>query len=504
MMPKQVLDSVDSLSIPSEPPHIGNWFSSYAYESPVLSGIDDFQDYDGSRNIDSGDGRNREKDEDLASQGNVELPIKAWRASDNISFSSVLSQPIDTTDCFSSYVPETPLLDDSDDFRVPESIDIGFNEDTTFRGCKIDINKKEEDNSAENQTNWKSNSLSSVVGLASKGLVQCTNSAADNKWVGQDVDSSDDISLASEPPDIRNWLSSYVYESPEVDTIQDFILPDHEKELDDKVYTNACSSSVEPQNLRNSLGTSFIHDNNYEHQTASKDQEADGRKNTRVSNEMSRERISQQTLHHRTVENSKCGSPRFIDLVLKESDGKHLETIFPQEANCKVSCINDHSSYEDERLSRHSILRKDSAENRSKSEDSVEPAVDVQSKNRMEMSLLSQKLSKRKAAEIFDKENHINDLGENGFISTRKSRNSQVQNRSPLPSPAAVQSPLSGVTIASNCRKHGLTRDALTETTNLHPSALETPGKWRCPQRTKPNLGPPLKQLRLEKWVRRA
>lgn len=234
------------------------------------------------------------------------------------------------------------------------------------------------------------------------------------------------------------------------------------------------------------------------------DQEADGRKNTRVSNEMSRERISQQTLHHRTVENSKCGSPRFIDLVLKESDGKHLETIFPQEANCKVSCINDHSSYEDERLCRHSILRKDSAENRSKSEDSVESAVDVQSKNRMEMSLLSQKLSKRKAAEIFDKENHINDLGENGFISTRKSRNSQVQNRSPLPSPAAVQSPLSGVTIASNCRKHGLTRDALTETTNLHPSALETPGKWRCPQRTKPNLGPPLKQLRLEKWVRRA
>lgn len=44
----------------------------------MLSGIDDFQDYDGSRNIDSGDGRNREKDEDLASQGNVELPIKVF------------------------------------------------------------------------------------------------------------------------------------------------------------------------------------------------------------------------------------------------------------------------------------------------------------------------------------------------------------------------------------------------------------------------------------------
>lgn len=235
----------------------------------------------------------------------------------------------------------------------------------------------------------------------------------------------------------------------------------------------------------------------------SKDQEADGTKNTRVSNEMSRERISQQPLYHKTTESSKCGSPRYIDMVFKESDGEHLETIFPQEANCKVSCTIDHSSCEGEKLYRHPIHRKDSAENSSKSEDSVEPADEVQSKNRMELIVLRQKLSKRKAAEI-DKENHIDDFGENGFISTRKSRNNRVQNKSPLPTPAAVQSPLSGVTVASNCYNHDLTKKVLTETTNLHPGALETTGKWRCPQRTKPNLGPPLKQLRLEKWVRRA
>lgn len=74
----------------------------------------------------------------------------------------------------------------------------------------------------------------------------------------------------SEPPDIRNWFSSYVYESPKVDTIQDSILPDHEKELDDKVCTNGYSGGEEPQNFRNSLGTPFIHDDKYEHQTASK------------------------------------------------------------------------------------------------------------------------------------------------------------------------------------------------------------------------------------------
>ncbi|KAJ8557945.1 hypothetical protein K7X08_004711 [Anisodus acutangulus] len=237
-----------------------------------------------------------------------------------------------------------------------------------------------------------------------------------------------------------------------------------------------------------------------------KDQEADGTKNTGVSHDMSPERISQRTPYYKTMQDSKSGSPRYNDMVTEDSKttGKHLETMFPEEASCKVSCIINHSNSKGEKIYRHPIHSKDSAENSSKFEDSVEPADDVQSKNSSDTSVLSQKLSKRKAEEIMDKENHINDLQENGFRSTRKGRNNQVHKESPLPRPAAVQSPLSGVTVASNCHKHGLTRKALAETTNLHPSALETTGKWRCPQRTKPNLGPPLKQLRLEQWVRRA
>nr|XP_033513407.1 uncharacterized protein LOC104101718 isoform X6 [Nicotiana tomentosiformis] len=396
-MSKQVLDSVDSRSNPSEPPNIGIWFSSYTYESPVLSGID----------------------ENVASQGDIQSPIKVGRASDNIPFSSVLSESLDTKDCFSSFVPETPGLADSDDFRVPESIDISFKEDTSTKGCKEDSISKEEDNSAENRTNGKYVSLSSGVDVASKGLVQCTNYVADNK---------------------RN-------------------------------------------------------------------QDADGTNNTRVTKEMSRERISQQTLYHKKTQNSKCGSPRYIDMVIKDSKtaGEHLETISPQEANCKVSCIINHSSCEGEKLYKHPIHRTDSEENSPKSEDCVEPAYNVQPKNSPVARVLSQKLSKREAGEITDKENNINGLGENGFRSTRKNRNSQLHNGSPLPRPSAVQSPsLSGITVASNCHKHVLTRKVLTETTNLHPSALETTGKWRCPQRTKPDLGPPLKQLRLEQWVRRA
>ncbi|KAL9433886.1 hypothetical protein AB3S75_028680 [Citrus x aurantiifolia] len=47
-------------------------------------------------------------------------------------------------------------------------------------------------------------------------------------------------------------------------------------------------------------------------------------------------------------------------------------------------------------------------------------------------------------------------------------------------------------------------RKALIETTNYQNSdALEVTGKWRCPQKGKPSLSPPLKQLRLERWIHR-
>ncbi|XP_052171358.1 uncharacterized protein LOC127787382 [Diospyros lotus] len=39
----EVLGASDSLSLPSEPPDIRNWFSSYVYQSPELNTSDDFE-----------------------------------------------------------------------------------------------------------------------------------------------------------------------------------------------------------------------------------------------------------------------------------------------------------------------------------------------------------------------------------------------------------------------------------------------------------------------------
>ncbi|KAI5010869.1 hypothetical protein ZWY2020_013006 [Hordeum vulgare] len=53
----------------------------------------------------------------------------------------------------------------------------------------------------------------------------------------------------------------------------------------------------------------------------------------------------------------------------------------------------------------------------------------------------------------------------------------------------------------------GSTRSPLSDMTNISEvagaPAQEVSGKWKCPRKGKPYVGPPMKQLRLEQWVRR-
>ncbi|GFZ01980.1 hypothetical protein Acr_15g0005890 [Actinidia rufa] len=95
---------------------------------------------------------------------------------------------------------------------------------------------------------------------------------------------------------------------------------------------------------------------------------------------------------------------------------------------------------------------------------------------------------------------------ENGFISTRSDRSARPNDGSSLK--RSGEGHFGGlrnrVTDSSVVGKEGILRKPFLETTNFrHNESLEITGKWKCPQKSKPNLGPPLKQLRLEQWVHR-
>lgn len=100
-----------------------------------------------------------------------------------------------------------------------------------------------------------------------------------------------------------------------------------------------------------------------------------------------------------------------------------------------------------------------------------------------------------------DKEN-------DGFVTTRKNSCTGANDENSWKKPGKVSLECSenrGRVPPLHCEKNAVTkRKALAEATNLQqPNAMGITGKWQCPQKRKPDVGPALKQLRLERWVRR-
>ncbi|KAH7687545.1 hypothetical protein IHE45_04G172400, partial [Dioscorea alata] len=104
-------------------------------------------------------------------------------------------------------------------------------------------------------------------------------------------------------------------------------------------------------------------------------------------------------------------------------------------------------------------------------------------------------------------------LGTNGFMSTKKSRNSGTDDgafHTKLTSTMNCnnhEKQTGAKTLQENDQTKSGKRNALMDKTNVFEGEADTvpeiPGKWQCPRRNKPYMGPPLKQLRMEQWFHR-
>ncbi|GMH22790.1 hypothetical protein Nepgr_024633 [Nepenthes gracilis] len=104
-----------------------------------------------------------------------------------------------------------------------------------------------------------------------------------------------------------------------------------------------------------------------------------------------------------------------------------------------------------------------------------------------------------------NRENKSSMPRKNAFTSTRKSTSARINDENSLKGLKCMNEVTKVKSVSAVDEKmKGTTKKALKESTNLqHSNMLEIAGKWRCPQKTKPNKGPPLKQLRLEGWIHR-
>ncbi|CAN1772298.1 hypothetical protein LINPERHAP1_LOCUS12150 [Linum perenne] len=114
----------------------------------------------------------------------------------------------------------------------------------------------------------------------------------------------------------------------------------------------------------------------------------------------------------------------------------------------------------------------------------------------------SQSIDKEPSTKLTPDEHSASSVS--GFVTTRKNKTTKRPNNDENSCPRSrnVQAKClknSAERLVSSSRN----RKVLSERTNEieQQQQPEFTGKWKCPQRSKPVIGPPLKQLRLERWI---
>ncbi|CAJ2645872.1 unnamed protein product [Trifolium pratense] len=373
----QVSSSLSSPSCPSEPPDVGNWFSSYEYQSPNLDSNFTLQDSDFSR-------RGSEQDEEHE--------------------------------------------EDFDRVRVQDKDD-SHNEDPCF----------------------------------TKNLDHCSS-----------------CSLFSEPPDIRNWFSSYNYESSAFDTsslLSDEEVSDGNKSEEERFNFEVVNKD-EGQSENLQLKVCAERNSSFD-KTMEGDGSARMKKNLTVADTSYLEKILQPCMEDKALQHS-LGSTKHKETV----NQNHRSSGCNGEARL-MSLDTDTCAMRPPKL----VQKNDTT----KEAESKAEKPDISSS-------LAKSFSTGSSTCTTNKEN-------DGFVTTRKNscKRSNDENSWKKPEKTLLQCSTSTGAVPLACEKSNVTkRKALTEATNLQQSnVMEIAGKWQCPQKRKPDHGPALKQLRLERWVRR-
>ncbi|KAL5551386.1 hypothetical protein UlMin_001562 [Ulmus minor] len=415
----QILGS-QSLSFPSEPPELGNWFPSYQYESPVLESIDNFQD---------------------------------------------------------------SVSDNSETGKDDIVTDIERKEEKCIRGCE-EIGKKEK---------------------VLVRLPECSSSFGDDKGENQslseNLDSSYSPLLPSDHIDVRNWFSSYVYESPTLDTsdgFRDSVFEESKCEDGHKVELinegknedyNEFRRTGNSNDVANSNG--FVSSNNssgfskLEKQPSDKVGSNRGKENEILSgaSNMCFGVALEESSNIERLQNHDISPARDVEFSnLDEEDPQCLQKPFNVLGSL---CSSDRKS--SRKLNGRTKNTKDS-------DAKPHPEANCLSPQSNQKSVLANESCNGKGDE--EKE-----ISKDGFVTTRRGRFTKANKENLVE--MAKENYQGTVSLASG-KGSAQKRKALADITNFDLSSVtEITGKWRCPQKRKPNLGPPLKQLRLEQWIRR-
>ncbi|KAM1127690.1 hypothetical protein ACFX2I_037623 [Malus domestica] len=513
-MDSQILSSPRSLSIASEPSDLKNWFPSYQYESPALNSnsfLDDTVVLETEMEENSGGfERNGTKNEAFIPKN--ETPngvVKCGSFSgyeheshllskipSSLESTSLVSEPTDIRNWYSSYVYESPLLDATD--GVGNSIcEVSKHKEDGFL---VKNNRGKEKVSEDFSTNRSDSE--EVNGRAPQ---------EERQPVRKTPGPLEPPSQLSEPTDIKNWFSSYVYESPSFDPST----------------TDGFRDTVWKENKSGEDG--FLVDNshreNEEDLEGFNEKRSDGEAVADLQSEGLAKCITscrdnkQKTQPGRPRDGVSEILPSQNDLCLKHMPKSWQNQLIAPAQDVEISILNKEScqcklspkTFKGTKI-KPSNKERSSCRNDEKSSQNMTPskAFTLQENSEAEFHtevdciltgsdsdlIPSDGVSERKPTHgSRDRKDDGNEISENGFITTRKGKLTRNNQEKIVERPQEISKMTAPIVVK---------RKALADATNIHHSpAAGITGKWKCPQKSKPNRGPALKQLRLEKWVRK-
>ncbi|KAK9198326.1 hypothetical protein WN944_013510 [Citrus x changshan-huyou] len=491
----QIQGSTTPLPLPSEPPDVRNWFLSYEYESPVLGTIDGFKD---PVTRDSGCFVSKESTKE------TENHIITSEILDSSCLPSQVSEPADIGNWFSSYAYESFVLDTNDD--VQDSVSEGS--ECEKEGSLVGERHKGQENMiATREIDVKSDS-------------SLGDDKPDEKPSIKILDSMGPSTVFTEPPDVKNWFSSYAYESPVLDTSdqfedslhlemepEKFVVEDSDAETEEKLTIIRKVRSGDEKVDEEKEHYNFTRHNSSievreQKQVCKRIDRIGGKRSSSSQNKIQSDKIFKDILEGKAQQSNVTSPSKDIRELSFDDEGSisKLELKLSQEA-CSVSWnLNRISSSKKDKPQTNSFHTTDFKE---KFMEEVSPLSPTSNSNlAQDCGASPRKQTHRRN----DKENYQKGIAENGFVATRKHGSTRTANADSLKMSQGIllECSRNNRSVSPAGEKVVDRRKSLIETTNYQNSdALEVTGKWRCPQKGKPGLGPPLKQLRLERWIHR-
>ncbi|XP_022158458.1 uncharacterized protein LOC111024941 isoform X2 [Momordica charantia] len=385
------------------------------------------------------------------------------------SLDSPSSEPPDIRNWFSSYVYESPELDSNDMFgdSISKEREIGKDELTAD-----DENGVIEENFGEFRDVTKIDEEEADEKLPRTWIpLKCTplEDHHESQPLGLNQDSWCSQSLLSEPPDVGNWFSSYVYESPTLNPSQEFgSCGSDNTGLGDEIEENLEIVKKTTNGAEEVQLNLFLKCNGSSRGNRQEEQP--------LGENLSSERTSEQDPKEKSLGAKRINPTKEVpnSSLITEEDGSASVPLH----------INGSSNNANTKLSTRKNLVHKTDLMLENSQSEVQTQLDGSSRKWIDSSHKKEKTEKR--------------VWENGLVTASKREICGATCKKSVERQENFNNKETGSAFAC------LRRTALSDKTNVeHSNIVEITGKWSCPRKSKPNLGPPLKQLRLERWVRK-